>query len=699
MASCEELEDFIGSPEDENTEQPEPPGNTDVELPLYCDVNTIEGWTNTRFCKNGMTIFTRNFEETSDVQKTLMFVPVDSLGMVSVYGEFDENGYPKYLAFDDVVAFMDDYTDTTFSATLIKGEQVLWTATDMTFERNVGTKSWSENNWARNAAALSGLITSGIGVGVGVALTSSGVGAVAGIASIGLASKALVDNLNVLFGPGESYAEDEYIKNQLMGIGQNTLVDVLAEDSDSYLTRIFKNSDYFSQSYDLPNLFWAELAIGLVDKIWGKTVTESQRQMAYALAQRSYQVVTEHASEVNKHTVVLYGYITPDAITPLNQFADVEYGIVVYKKENPSERKSKEDIGGNGGEFSLYFNGLDVGTEYCYFTYYYDMTNSCFRQGATKSFTTLSDDYLTLNSISYDNDYFYYTAENEVGYVLYNLTAKISGNTYELEEFQFCGIYLWDSDKDERIIFDDGLEGSYNNSEIKIPISLPIDNFNNVNYSTYYAEASQYYFGVYVQFSDGSYYMSSPVHCKFVYDKKPIFRYISVGPVSVSETMHVEDTETGETWSWYSANHVYSYFFEGVFWIDSIQWWSDQGYFAGENSSEPSTLTADMVNTMQTNIVFGYPSYLKKWHSLWAIITTKSGEKLSSNSLVYGGSPTSPTVSIGGTQSITRTKANKSGVQLIKGRQSESIGLIILEDTHETENHVIEIDKLQILNR
>ena len=201
LSSCNIL-DIIGIENDKTDD--------DKTLPDYCDINTIEGWTNTRFCKNGMVVFTDNFEGTDDVRKSLMFIPLDNGEMVSMYAGYDENGSPQYLSFDDIVILIDNYTDTTFNATVVKGNQVLWTATNLPLDNfqlddENNTRAWHENNWVRNTAAIAGIVTSSIGVGIGVALTGTGVGAVAGIASIGFASASLAHNLNVLFGPGESY--------------------------------------------------------------------------------------------------------------------------------------------------------------------------------------------------------------------------------------------------------------------------------------------------------------------------------------------------------------------------------------------------------------------------------------------------------------------------------------------------------------
>ena len=390
LSSCNIL-DIIGIENDKTDD--------DKTLPDYCDINTIEGWTNTRFCKNGMVVFTDNFEGTDDVRKSLMFIPLDNGEMVSMYAGYDENGFPQYLSFDDIVILIDNHTDTSFNATVFKDNQALWTATDLPLENiqiddENNTRAWHENNWVRNTAAIAGIVTSSIGVGIGVALTGTGVGAVAGIASIGFASASLAHNLNVLFGPGESYATNKYIEESLQNIGQEALVEALSMDKDCYLAQILDDSEWFDIEYKhkLPNLFWADLALGLVDNVWGKTVTESQRMLAYALAQRSYQVITGVAGDVTEHTAELSGFVTPEAITPLNKYAEVDYGIVVYKADDPSVRLSKSDIIGNGGPFTLLFRGLDINTTYCYFVYYYDKTNSCFRQGETKTFYTEESD-------------------------------------------------------------------------------------------------------------------------------------------------------------------------------------------------------------------------------------------------------------------------------------------------------------------
>ena len=173
-------------------EQPDMPddGNEDSEesnpedLPDFCDVQSIEGWTNVRFCKNGMVIFTKNYDSTQQVNKVLMFVPTEACGITSIYGEYDESGFPKYLSFDDAVVFVEDYKDGLVDLTVIQGEESMLAAEDLDLSQPVAvsTRAWSDNNWVRNTCAVGGVITSSIGIGAGVVVTGAtgGVGSVLG---------------------------------------------------------------------------------------------------------------------------------------------------------------------------------------------------------------------------------------------------------------------------------------------------------------------------------------------------------------------------------------------------------------------------------------------------------------------------------------------------------------------------------------
>lgn len=259
-------------------------------------------------------------------------------------------------------------------------------------------------------------------------------------------------------------------------------------------------------------------------------------------------------------------------------------------------------------------------------------------------------DHLTLNSISYENDYYYYERDG-VNYVAYDCTANISGNTTVIENFSSCGIYIHESDTGDNYKWYENLSGNYNNEDIDFFIGFNISNFENIDYARYYAESTNYSFGVYIEYNDGTYYLSEPKACKFIYDRKPSYKYLSVGPMNVDETGSFED-DNGELVIEYKAEYTISFAVDGALWIDYIQGivdgedWVDTN--TGEKQGEPWNPNWDyeyelnQVNTYDSNVNMHFTRYNK--------IATKSGKTLYSNSLVFGGTPESPTVSIGGTR-------------------------------------------------
>ena len=402
LFSCEIIDGFVSSNDDEyENEYENGDGNEEEQnpetLPDFCDVQTIDGWSNVRFCKNGTVIFTKNFDGTQQVSRALMFVPSEECGITSIYGEYDETGMPKYLSFDDAVVFVEDYKDGVADLTLIQGDEYMWAIDDveLSFDGSRVTRAWNENNWVRNTCAVGGVITSAIGVGAGVVVTGSGVGAAGGVLIIGMSSAALANNLNTLFGPGDSGSFDinGYAIDKLQGIGLETMVDVLTENNESYLKTLWPDKfDFKNTLPDTPNTFWLDLALDIVDAKWGKTVTEADKRRAFIIAHLGYQIVTGRADEITEYSARLYGYVSPEAMLPLNKFAEVEYGIVAYPTGNEKERIAIKDITGRASAFNLQFNGLEYNTEYTYFTYYYDKTNVAFRQGEFKTFKTKGED-------------------------------------------------------------------------------------------------------------------------------------------------------------------------------------------------------------------------------------------------------------------------------------------------------------------
>ena len=404
LFSCEIIDEFVSSNDDEYENEYENGNGNEEEqnpenLPDFCDVQTIEGWSNVRFCKNGTVIFTKNFDGTQQVSKALMFVPSEECGITSIYGEYDETGMPKYLSFDDAVVFVEDYKDGVADLTLIQGDEYMWAVDDLelSFNGSRVTRALNENNWVRNTCAFGGAIISAFGIGAGVVVTGSGVGTAGGLLMIGMSSAALAEHIETLAGPGDSGSFDisEYAIEKIQGIGLQTMVDVLTENEKSYLKTLWPDKfDFKNTLPKTPKMFWLDLTLGAVDAIWGKTVTEADKRRAFIIAHLGYQIVTGRADEITEHSARLYGYISPESLAPLNKFADVDYGIVLYPTSDENNRKSEFYYSADGGIFSIIFTRLEYNTEYTYFTYYYDKTNAAFRQGELKRFKTKGGDDL-----------------------------------------------------------------------------------------------------------------------------------------------------------------------------------------------------------------------------------------------------------------------------------------------------------------
>lgn len=273
---------------------------------------------------------------------------------------------------------------------------------------------------------------------------------------------------------------------------------------------------------------------------------------------------------------------------------------------------------------------------------------------------------MILNSISYKNDYYYFKYNNDK-YISYTLIADISGDTSLIKDFMSCGIYIYDVSDGKYYILEDGLSGYYNNTKINIEIDTNIDIFDNINYSSYYAESNQYYYGIFVQYTDGSYYLSELQSCPLIYDRYPSYSYLSVGPIYGS-TIGVKEDYYGDLIYEYEGTYQVTLKIDGALWIDSIQAicygdnWSISD--TGSQYGVPWTPAGDYEYESSGNL--HYWSTTEMYHQLYEKIVTVNGDTLYSNSLIFGGSPENPTVRISGTKSAPAAN-NKSRSTTLSG--------------------------------
>lgn len=352
---------------------------------------------------------------------------------------------------------------------------------------------------------------------------------------------------------------------------------------------------------------------------------------------------------------------------------DFEYGLC-YSKSNSTPNYTDNKVGttfmGMSGQTYIEIalphpfptERLENG-DYYYRGYFRDNdTGNIIYSDNVQSFT-ITYKPMTLNSISYEGDY-YCCEQDGTSYIAYNCTANISGNTTVIENFSSCGIYIHESDTGDNYKWYENVSGNYNNEDIDFFIGINISNFENIDYARYYAESTNYSFGVYVEFNDGTYYLSEPKTCAFVYNRTPAYKYLSVGSTSVSVIDSYEDEIQ------YSATHSYSYAIDGALWIEYIQGIMEGGNWqftdTGGQYGEPWSPSWDWkYDSTRTNT---YWSGSDMSHIVYNKIVTKGGKTEYSNSLVYGGTPENPTVSIGGVRTSSAIEKYHSKVYNSKAK-------------------------------
>ena len=206
---------------------------------------------------------------------------------------------------------------------------------------------------------------------------------------------------------------------------------------------------------------------------------------------------------------------------------DFEYGLC-YSKSNSTPNYTDNKVGttfmGMSGQTYIEIalphpfttERLENG-DYYYRGYFRDNdTGNIIYSDNVQSFT-ITYEPMTLNSISYKNDYYcYYDDEDGTNYIAYHCTANISGNTTVIENFSSCGIYIHDSMTGDDYIWKDDLSGNYNNENIDFNIGINISDFENIDYARYYAESTNLSFGVVIfEFASISTYKDRNSNSKF----------------------------------------------------------------------------------------------------------------------------------------------------------------------------------------
>lgn len=333
-----------------------------------CYVENFNGWSEGVLGADGTTFLLKNSESTDQTERAFMFLPDEESGIITSYMEFDENSVPTFMAFNDTRVYIRDYTDETISFVIVYADTLMYMVDEYEHHRNlisnknINTRAWEDNNWIRNTVAVGEIIIGVIEIGGGVTLTVSSalttlpsggisiIGVGSGIATIHGGASSLISGLNKITASTDAYIKDPTATEMMEDYTYNVLKFKLGLD-------------------DMPGAtFWAGLTLSVIDEKWGKTeILENDLIDTYG----KYKVITGRFENVGYSSATLYGYVSP-----VPDVVSAEYGIVVYETEDESNKQYKNSLSQAGGLFNFTFEDLKEDTEYSYFTYFFDKTNS-----------------------------------------------------------------------------------------------------------------------------------------------------------------------------------------------------------------------------------------------------------------------------------------------------------------------------------
>lgn len=384
------------------------------ELPTSLYAEDFSGWSDVLFCNNGLTAFHANKTE-SEPEKSILLIPDEEYGIIISYAEYDEDSKPTVVTFNDEIVFVSQDSDGYSQLTIVKDDSLVYQIRGIEADYNEmlrGPKrSWADNNWSRNLVAVGSIILGATEVGGGTVMIVASVvgeagtvglstpisvpGLLAGSLAVKGGSDLLVSGLTTVFIPAaeSSKGKDKYLLNASAGCITNGISIGLTkpETQKWLLEHLPKDAMYYLR--DAPNTpkwtSWTwigDLALGLIDNIWGETIAKADR-LARLYAKGN--IITGIATDITPYSALVRGYIDPNLTKGLNgENIDIEYGIIV---EGNGRHYAKNIKNGNGGLVEFIVDGLHPSSKYDYYTYLWNKTDAVLYTPEIKEFTTCSE--------------------------------------------------------------------------------------------------------------------------------------------------------------------------------------------------------------------------------------------------------------------------------------------------------------------
>lgn len=372
----------------------------------------IGSWTEMRTFADGSLITVKNLEGRETPEEVLMILPSEELGILYSYIKFDDNEVPKFITLNDNIIIVDSYDGNNVDLTVVYENTTAYTVTGIPFSSSGVNKTRvaNENNLVRNTTAWVELASGVVGVVGGSFLVAGSIvseagtlgastpisvpGIVAGSATIAGGCSTFKDGWDKLFAPGR------HSSNLAATIGLHATSELIprglqnAAIPEKYQT-YFENPNYSTQISRIGWInFFVGLTAGIVDNIYGRTVTwDDQRNFYYQKDENGNgKVVTGLCKDITSKSATVRGYISPSiTVSQLDGSSlENEYGIVVVSASDPNDRHIQKSSG-SGGVIEFSFKNLKPSTVYNYRTYYIDKTNVISLLGDTKTLKTIDE--------------------------------------------------------------------------------------------------------------------------------------------------------------------------------------------------------------------------------------------------------------------------------------------------------------------
>lgn len=386
--------------------------NTIINQPIIVK-DDIGKWSEIRAFADGSLIAIKNMANVDSPEEVIMILPSEELGIMYSYIKFDENSMPQYITINENTIIVDSYYDNLVDLTVVYENTTANMFNGLSFNPSgvSKTRTWSENNGARNATAIVEIVSGMAGVGIGAAfITGSLIAEVgSGGASTPISIPGILAGTTTIAG-GLSTFRTGWNKIFMPDSQGSNITGTVGGQIFSTLSSNFPNYAYdngaipekYAGYLRDPNYantlnklgwinFFVGLTAGIADNLYGRTVTwDDQRNFYYQKdGNGNGKVVTGLCKDITLNSATVRGYISPSiTVSQLDGSSlENEYGIVVVSASDQNDRHIQKNSG-SGGLIEFTFNNLKPNTVYNYRTYYLDKTNVISLLGEINTFQT-----------------------------------------------------------------------------------------------------------------------------------------------------------------------------------------------------------------------------------------------------------------------------------------------------------------------